>query len=111
MNRIGLRAVGSLSALTAGIPSASAQQWSYGPYMMWDHGWWGMFLGPFMMIALIAIVGVVAVLLVRWVGGVGHQHLPHQQSGRSAIDILKERFARGEIDKDEFEERRRVLGD
>jgi putative membrane protein len=35
----------------------------------------------------------------------------HAPPGRTPIDILKERFARGEIDKDEFEERRRVLGD
>jgi len=30
--------------------------------------------------------------------------------GDSAEQILKERFARGEIDKAEYEERRRVLG-
>jgi putative membrane protein len=31
--------------------------------------------------------------------------------GRAPGEILKERFARGEIDKDEFDERRRTLGD
>ena len=30
---------------------------------------------------------------------------------RTLMDILKERFTRGEIDKQEFEERRRVLGE
>lgn len=30
--------------------------------------------------------------------------------GRAAFDILEERFARGEIDKAEFEEKRKLLG-
>lgn len=30
---------------------------------------------------------------------------------RTPLDILRERFARGEIDKEEFDQRRRVLGE
>jgi putative membrane protein len=39
-------------------------------------------------------------------------HMMRGRHGRSdtAAQILKERFARGEIDKAEYDERRRVLG-
>jgi putative membrane protein len=48
------------------------------------------------------------VLIVRWLGvGAGGQ----APAGKVPLDILKERFARGEIDKAEFEDRRRVLGE
>jgi uncharacterized membrane protein len=33
----------------------------------------------------------------------------HRDGRGGAIEILKDRFARGEIDKAEFEERRRLL--
>lgn len=81
----------------------------YGPHMMWG-GW---FFGPIMMIVLIAVAAIVVLLIVRWLGGVPHSIGPHTtvKQGESPLDILKERFARGEIDKDEFEERRRVLDD
>lgn len=103
--------VSGLAALAAGAPgSASAQQWSYGPYMMSDHGWWGMVMGPFMMIAFLVVIVATIVLLVRWLGGTHHQ-APHPTAGKTALDILKERFARGEIDKQEFEDRRKVLGE
>ncbi len=81
----------------------------YGPHMMWG-GWYGMFFGPLMMIIFIAVVVVLVVLAVRWLGG-SHGASQHSSSTKTPLDILKERFARGEIDKEEFEERRRVLGE
>ena len=80
----------------------------YGPPMMWwGGGWSGMIFGPlFMILVLAAVIGAV-VLLVRWVSGPPSYHA---SADRTSLDILKERFARGEIDKNEFEERRRVLG-
>lgn len=113
----------SAAALLAGTALAPALAWAqqgapyergYGPYMMdWGGGWYGMIFGPLFMILVLAIVIAVAVLLVRWLGGPGHgTHPPHHgQPERTALDILKERFARGEIDKEEFEERRRILGE
>ncbi len=72
-------------------------------------GWGGMIFGPIMMIVFIAVAVVVVVLLVRWLGGPGHGVALHGPPGKTPLDILKERFAKGEIDKKEFEERRRVL--
>lgn len=72
--------------------------------------WYGMIFGPIMMITVLVTVVVVTVLLVRWLGGSGHT-APHLPPDRTPLDILKERFARGEIDKEEFEERRQTLGE
>lgn len=115
-------------AVVAGTAFALAPAWAwaqgtsdperygygYGPHMMWwGGGWYGMIFGPLMMILVLAAVIAVAVLLVRWLGGPWQGTVPphHAAPGRTPLDILKERFARGEIDKEEFEERRRVLGD
>ena len=70
-----------------------------------------MFLGPLIMILFIALIVTVVVLIVRWLGGASHSATPQSPPGRTPLDILKDRFARGEIDKDEFEERRRTLGE
>jgi putative membrane protein len=70
---------------------------------------WPMFL-PMMLWPVVVIGGIVAlaVLLVR--GGrtetpTWRRDLSHQ----APFDILRERFARGEIDRQEYEERRGFL--
>ncbi len=74
---------------------------------MWGSGWGWMFLGPLMMIAVVAAIVAVVVVLVRWLGG-GYAGAGGRQR-TSALDILEERFARGEIDREEFDERKRAL--
>lgn len=98
-------------ALLQSFPALAQQQPGPGyGHHMWNGGWHGWFFGPIMMIVFIAVVVVVVVLLVRWLGSPSHGSAHHSQT-RAPLDILKERFAKGEIDKEEFEERRRVLGE
>ena len=74
----------------------------------WHMPWYGMVLGPIMMIAVLAAIITVVVLLVRWLG-VSSTSRPYSAPEKTPFDILKERFARGEIDKQEFEEKSRIL--
>lgn len=79
---------------------------------MWGGGWGGWIFGPVMMILWIALIVAVVVLIVRWLGGTaGAGAGGGAARSKTAIDILEERFARGEIDKDEFEQRRQALRD
>ncbi|MAF48468.1 MAG: SHOCT domain-containing protein [Rhodospirillales bacterium] len=71
-------------------------------------GWGGgMIFGPILMILFVVLIVVAIVVVVRWLGGTA-QHPPAQR-GKSALDILDERFARGEIDRDEYEDRKQAL--
>ena len=77
----------------------------------WDWGWGHMIFGSLMMVLFWGGIIVVIVLAVRWLGsGSSHGTMP-ATSRNKALDILQERFARGEIDKEEFEERKRLLSD
>ena len=114
LNRICMTAGMAPCLALLGSPTAAwAQQQgpqNYGPHM-WDGGWHGWFFGPITMIVCMAMAVVVVVLLMRWLRGSGHGAVSHAPSGKVPLEILKERFARDEIDKEEFEERRRILGE
>ena len=80
--------------------------------MWWNNGGYGMFFGPLFMTLILAATIAAIIFLVRWLSGAqqGFGTASLAPPAQTPLDILKERFAKGEINKDEFEERRRVLG-
>ncbi len=70
----------------------------------YGHGW-GMGMGWWWIIGLIIVIAVVWMVVKSLNQNTGSTQSP----GKSALDILKERYASGEIDKQEFEERKRDL--
>jgi putative membrane protein len=97
----------AVPAIVLTTVSAVAQTYGDHPHMG-AGGWGGMILGPIMMIVFIALIVGAVVLVVRWTG-LGSSALAG--GANKARNILDERFARGEIDKDDYEERKRVLSD
>lgn len=79
--------------------------WSnHGEMMNWGWGWLGM--APMLLFWLLLIVGLVALVRYLWSGGGSSREGGTEDA---ALNLLRERFARGEIDADEFEQRKRIL--
>jgi putative membrane protein len=105
----------SVSAALAGlVTGASAPgvawaqergwEWGWGMHPMpWMWGAWGL-VAMVMMFVFWGLVIVGVVLAIRWLVAQGGG----SRSDR-ALDILRERYARGEINKDEFEAKQRDL--
>ncbi len=58
------------------------------------------------------IIGLILVVVIVWVAVKRpdlYNQSANQSNKKSALDILKERYASGEIDKQEFEERKKDL--
>ena len=74
-------------------------------------GWGGWFLGPIMMLIFLGLIVAAVVFFIRLLGG-GSQGggASGKPGGDRSLDILRERFASGEIDAEEFETRKKLLG-
>ncbi len=75
----------------------------YGPGMMgWGFGWGGMLMGLIFLVVVILVI-VFAVRAAR--GG----YITGPASHETPLDILKKRYAKGEISKDDFERMKKDL--
>ena len=73
-------------------------------WTMWGGGG-GMWLGPVWMVVWLVVLVVIVVVVVRWFGAPGGG----ERSAHSARAILDERYARGEIDRDEYMKRKQDI--
>jgi putative membrane protein len=103
---VALALAGPATGVGAAVPAWAQERgdWTWGMHpMSWMWGAWG--LG--MMVVMLVFWGLVIagiVLAIRWLAGQGER-----SRGDRALGILRERYARGEIDKDEFEAKQRDL--
>ena len=79
-------------------------EWGWGMHPMgWMWGAWGIGM-MFVMLVFWGLVIVGIVLGIRWLARQGRE--PRSDS---ALEILRQRYARGEINKEEFDAKRRDL--
>lgn len=84
----------------------------YGDGWMWGNGiGWGSWVVMSIMMALVwALVIAGIVLAIRYLNGPRHSAgRSHDHPNTSAEDLLAERFARGDIDEDEYRRRASLL--
>jgi putative membrane protein len=78
--------------------------------MMWGYGFdWGWFMMAFGGVLWIAILVILVWALIRWVERKGSVPGPSGSASSSALEILSQRYARGEIDTATFEQMRERL--
>lgn len=97
-------------ALAAGLSTAAPAIAQSGPAGGWHHpgmmGGAGWIMGPLMMLLWVAVIVGLVVVVLRWMGGPGGGG---HRSTSSVRKIIEERFARGEIDEEEFRKRKQAL--
>lgn len=74
----------------------------------WHSWWWG--VGMLHMLLYWGVLILAIALLVKWLFGRRSGGPSARSPDKTALDILKERYARGEIGKDEFDQKKRDLG-
>ena len=105
MRRLAPMVIGGLTLGVLAPAWGQERAWDWGGHPMW--GMWGVWGLGMMLVMLtfwvLVIVGLIA--LVRWLVSQGRYSRTD-----TALEILRQRYARGEINKEEFDAKRRDLG-
>jgi putative membrane protein len=97
------QAVAQQTQQPQGPPWYGPGPWRWGDGYGWSF-WW---MCPMMMLIMLGVMAVV--MLARRHRGHGGWTPPWQGSANSSLQILSERFARGEIQKEEYEEKKAAI--
>lgn len=95
--------IGGASALIAAAAPAWAQAYDH-PHMGYGYDGFGMVIGPLVWLAVLILLGIGIVALLRSLGVT-----TGQRQSSAALEALNLRFAKGEMDAKEYEERKKVL--
>jgi putative membrane protein len=105
MRRLAQTAAIGMGALGLFLPAwAQERSWDWGWHPMW--GMWGAW-GIGMLLVMLTFWGLVIaglIALVRWLVMQGRESRTD-----TALEILRQRYARGEINKEEFDAKKRDL--
>jgi putative membrane protein len=94
-----------LSLIWGGLSGWQNTRWGMmGPWMMGGFGW-----GWFMPLVMIIFWGLIIWGVVALVRGLNNQKYRDSSATDSALEVLKRRYARGEIRKKEYEEKKKDL--
>ena len=107
LSAVAIAAGATMLSVTAALadPEGGYADGAWAGHHMWGWGGgFGMIFGPFFMLLWLGLIVFPVVVAFRWLSGgtLG-------KSEDSALDTLRARYAKGEIDTEEFQERLKSL--
>ena len=109
MKKFFLIVITMILVVVPALALANGDQHGMWPWMMaWGHGMGWLMMIPMFLFWGMIIAGFIVLLRMFSSKNIKETGI---ESPETALDILKKRYARGEIDKEEFEEKKQVLGE
>lgn len=109
MKRFCIPAGIACAAIASPVLAQSGGDGWYGHPHMGGYDGWGMVLGPILWLIVLGLIVVGVVWFVRMLGPMSPPAHGGGPRHDDALTVLRARYARGEIDNDEFDERRKRL--